>query len=53
MATFDEDRFKSLTVGFSGARLRPGEDGYEEARRVHNGRSTSGRGVEAPTGTSP
>ena len=23
--------------GFSGALLRPGEEGYEEARRVHNG----------------
>jgi FAD/FMN-containing dehydrogenase len=23
--------------GFSGEQLRPGEDGYEEARRVHNG----------------
>jgi len=35
--SFDEDRFKSFSVSFSGALLRPGDDGYEEARRVHNG----------------
>jgi FAD/FMN-containing dehydrogenase len=33
----DEDRLKSLAATFSGALLRSGDDGYEEARRVHNG----------------
>src|SRR5690242_3799462 len=32
-----QDRLKSLAATFSGALLRPGDDGYEEARRVHNG----------------
>src|SRR3990172_1426361 len=36
-ASLDQDRLKALAEGFSGVLLRPGEDGYEEARRVHNG----------------
>jgi FAD/FMN-containing dehydrogenase len=35
MATVESDRM--LAVGFSGELLRPGDDGYDEARRVHNG----------------
>lgn len=35
--SIDEDRVKALTATFSGALLRPGDDGYEEARRIHNG----------------
>jgi len=33
----DEDRLKALVATFSGALLRPGDGGYEEARRIHNG----------------
>jgi len=36
-ASIDEDRVKALAATFSGALLRSGDDGYEEARRVHNG----------------
>jgi len=35
--SLDQDRLKSLAATFSGALLRQGDDGYEEARRVHNG----------------
>ena len=35
--TIDEARLSELTSGFSGQLLRPGEAGYEEARRIHNG----------------
>lgn len=35
--TIDEARLSELTSGFSGQLLRPGEEGYEEARRIHNG----------------
>ena len=37
VATFDETRLEALAALFSGRLLRPGDDGYEEARRVHNG----------------
>ncbi|MGQ0549554.1 MAG: FAD-binding oxidoreductase [Armatimonadota bacterium] len=37
MASIDEDRVKALAATFSGTLLRPGNDGYEEARRIHNG----------------
>ena len=30
-------RLKSLAKSFSGSLLQPGDDGYEEARRIHNG----------------
>jgi FAD/FMN-containing dehydrogenase len=33
----DGDRLKALAATFSGVLLRPGNDEYEEARRVHNG----------------
>ena len=33
----DEGRIEEFKRGFSGRVLRPGDDGYEEARRVHNG----------------
>lgn len=33
----DEERFQSLSAAFSGVLLRRGDDGYEEARRIHNG----------------
>jgi FAD/FMN-containing dehydrogenase len=36
-ASIDEDRVKALAATFSGTLLRPGDDGYEEARRIHNG----------------
>ncbi len=36
-AAIDTDRFKSLASTFSGVLLRPGDDGYEDARRIHNG----------------
>ena len=35
--SLDSDRLKSLAAAFSGTLLRAGDDGYEEARRVHNG----------------
>jgi FAD/FMN-containing dehydrogenase len=37
LASVDENRLKALAAAFSGALLRPGEHGYEEARRIHNG----------------
>jgi FAD/FMN-containing dehydrogenase len=37
LATISEERLEALATGFSGALLRPGDDGYEQARRVHNG----------------
>ena len=36
-ATIDEGRFTALASSFSGTLLRPTDDGYDEARRVHNG----------------
>jgi FAD/FMN-containing dehydrogenase len=33
----DESRYETLTGAFSGRLLQPGDDDYEEARRVHNG----------------
>src|SRR3990172_7083126 len=46
-ASLDQDRLKALAEGFSGVLLRPGEDGYEEARRGHNvaGRAVTDGGV--------
>ncbi len=35
--TIDHARLAALSTDFSGPLLRPGEDGYDEARRVHNG----------------
>lgn len=35
--SLDQDRLKSLAATFSGALLRPADNGYEEARRLHNG----------------
>jgi FAD/FMN-containing dehydrogenase len=35
--SLDQDRLKSLATAFSGVLLRPDDDGYEEARRIHNG----------------
>ncbi len=37
LASIDQDRLKALAATFSGVLLRPGDDGYEEARRIHNG----------------
>lgn len=37
MSDIDEERFESLAAAFSGALLRTGDDGYEEARSVYNG----------------
>src|SRR5438093_2078185 len=36
VATVDEERLASLAAGFSGVLLQPGDEGYEQARRVHN-----------------
>jgi FAD/FMN-containing dehydrogenase len=36
-ATIDADRFDTFSGSISGTVLRPGEDHYEAARRVHNG----------------
>lgn len=33
----DVDRVEALTTSFSGTLLRPGDEGYEDARHVHNG----------------
>jgi hypothetical protein len=33
----DRSALSPLEVGFSGRLLLPGDDGYEVARRVHNG----------------
>jgi FAD/FMN-containing dehydrogenase len=35
--TIDETQREGLAAAFSGALLSPGDDGYDEARRVHNG----------------
>ncbi len=35
--SLNQDRLKSIATRFSGVLVRPGDDGYEEARRVHNG----------------
>jgi FAD/FMN-containing dehydrogenase len=32
-----EERMESITTAFSGTLLRPGDEGYDEARLVHNG----------------
>lgn len=37
VGSFDQDRFESLAEDFSGLLLRPDDEGYEDARRVHNG----------------
>ena len=37
MPSLDEERLKALAAAFSGLLLRPGDVGYDEARRVHNG----------------
>jgi FAD/FMN-containing dehydrogenase len=36
-AGIDDARLEELRAAFSGSVLQPGEDGYEAARRVHNG----------------
>jgi FAD/FMN-containing dehydrogenase len=35
--TLDEGRLSALASSFSGALVRPTDDGYEAARRIHNG----------------
>ena len=35
--TFDTAQLEALTGGVSGSVLLPGDDGYDDARRVHNG----------------
>ena len=32
-----EERLEELRTGFSGSLLQPGDDGYDDARQVHNG----------------
>ena len=36
-ATFDAERLQELRAGFAGTILQPGDPGYDDARRVHNG----------------
>ena len=36
-ATIDKEPLEALAAEFSGVLLRPGDDGYEEARTVYNG----------------
>jgi len=36
-SALDEDRLKALAATFSGMLLRPGDQPYEDARRIHNG----------------
>jgi FAD/FMN-containing dehydrogenase len=37
LATLDETKLDALEAAIAGRLLRPGAEGYEEARRVHNG----------------
>jgi FAD binding domain/Berberine and berberine like len=37
LAGIDEERLETFAAPFSGTLLRPRDDGYEEARRIHNG----------------
>jgi FAD/FMN-containing dehydrogenase len=37
LAAIDEERLEALAASFSGPVLRPQDDGYEEARKIHNG----------------
>jgi FAD/FMN-containing dehydrogenase len=37
MATIDGTRVEELSASFSGTLLQPGDAGYEDARKVHNG----------------
>src|SRR3970282_490647 len=37
VAALDAERIEALSGTFSGRLLQPGDDGYEDARRVHNG----------------
>jgi FAD/FMN-containing dehydrogenase len=37
LATIDQERLETLAAEFSGVLLRPGDDGYEEARSIYNG----------------
>jgi len=37
VATLDSERLETLSAALSGTLLQAGDDGYEEARRVHNG----------------
>jgi hypothetical protein len=34
---FDAERLEALRARFSGPVLTSGDDGYDEARRIHNG----------------
>jgi FAD/FMN-containing dehydrogenase len=36
MASFDDARLRSLATSFSGELLRPGDPGYDDARRIYN-----------------
>jgi hypothetical protein len=37
IAALDAERIDALATRFSGALLRPGDAGFEDARKVHNG----------------
>jgi FAD/FMN-containing dehydrogenase len=37
LTPFEEEHLETLAASFSGSLLRPQDDGYEKARRIHNG----------------
>ena len=37
VTTLDRERLETFSAGLSGTLLQPGDDGYDEARRIHNG----------------
>jgi FAD/FMN-containing dehydrogenase len=37
LTSIEPERLEVLAASFSGKLLRPGDDGYDEARRIHNG----------------
>ena len=37
VAVLDAEHIEALSGTFSGRLLQPGDDGYEDARKVHNG----------------
>ena len=53
--TIDDAVILALGTGFTGAILWPGDDAYEDARKVHNGMidRRSSRAASAPPMSSP
>ena len=46
--TFDTTQLEALASDVSGSVLLPGDDGYDEARRVHNGMIDRRPGADRP-----